>query len=93
MGAVDLVYWLSQILLAICGIEEGPIKVVARIGTLLDFACIIAGNVLVYRNWSTIDLEDENSENYCDKTAYLFSFVSLIVRWATFLFFVVYDFI
>merc|ERR1719367_631278 len=84
MGAGHLVATLSQILLKICGKDTFmPLNVAVGLIVLLNLCCFIAGNVWVFGLWSTIDLEDELSEHYCDKTAYMFSFVSLIVMWVT----------
>ena len=48
---------------------------------LFGFCWLIAGNVWVFGNWSSVDLENINLENYCDQTAYMFSFVLLILAW------------
>ena len=34
-----------------------------------------AGSYLTFGLWSSVNFEDEASEHYCDKTAYVFTFV------------------
>ena len=48
---------------------------------LFNLSWFIAGNVLVFAQWSTVVLDDETSEHYCEKTAYMFSFVLLILTY------------
>ena len=41
----------------------------------------IAGSVLVFRNWTSVNLEDPEHDNYCDGPTYMFAFVFLIMNW------------
>ena len=86
-GAVNLVATVFKITLeAVCATSEQKIAasaclVVGPILALFNFGWFIAGNVWVFGQWSTVDLEDVASEHYCEKTAYMFSFVLLILSY------------
>ena len=49
---------------------------------LLGFCWFIAGNVWVFGNWSSVNFDVAITDaSYCDETAYMFSFVLLILAW------------
>ena len=47
---------------------------------LFIFCWFIAGNVWVFGQWSSVTF-DNSSADYCDKAAYMFSFIQLILWW------------
>ena len=62
---------------------------------LFGFCWFIAGNVWVFGNWSSVTFEGPPNgvlehppppqyASYCDETAYMFSFVLLIMAWVAF---------
>ena len=49
---------------------------------LFGFCWFIAGNVWVFGNWSSVNFDVLPTDaSYCDPTAYMFSFVLLILAW------------
>ena len=68
---------------------------IERVYGLACFCWFIAGNVWVFGNWSSVNFDHHmtnhtltnlatnghNEDYYCDKTAYMFSFVLLMLGW------------
>ena len=84
MGAVSLTLTLFAILLGTYK-ESNVTKLIGgccRLPfALFSFSWLITGNILVFGQWPSVDLEDKESEHYCDNAAYMFSFVLLILAW------------
>ena len=41
----------------------------------------LAGNVWVFGRWSSVTFDNGSSADYCDKAAYMLSFINLILGW------------
>ena len=76
----------SLALHAICGTSEDgkPCRLNAFVSLLIalfNLGWFIGGNAWVVVQRSTVVLNDKTSEHYCEKTAYMLSFVLLILMY------------
>ena len=57
---------------------------------LTHFAWIICGTAWVFSKWSSVQFEDQDAGDYCDKHAFMVAFVLLIIFWLAFPFFLIW---
>ena len=88
-GVIELSNRAASSFYEICGglyddeYQQSRFRISLGLIGLLQFSWHIAGSVWVFGIWYSVDFKDESSKHHCDETAYMFSFVLLLLGWVS----------